>query len=518
MSTSNDGSGGREPVPDLDANLEQEIANALGDESIEDLISGERKAAPADGAAGDAPEQGEGHVEYELKRGRIASVQDEDVFVTLTGTDARLQGVVPLKQFDRPPRVGSIMDFVLDRIDEAEGLVHLSREGAISATAWTEMTRGTAVEARVVSTNKGGLELELAGRIRAFMPASQVDIRHVDDLESFVGQKLPATVQEIDRRSKRILLSRRQYLETQNRAKRELLMKELEPDQVRDGTVTSIVPYGAFVDLGGADGLVHISDMSYSRIENPSEVLRVGQNVSVKVLKIENEGERIRLGLKQVAPDPWESVAARYNVGDQISGRVVRTASFGAFIEVEPGIEALLPISEMSWKRIGKPDEVCRKDDVLKLSVLQVDPEKHRMSLSLKQVQDDPWRDASERYPAHSDVEGTVVRTTDFGAFVEIETGLEGLIHISQLADRRVNTVDEIVKVGDPTKCRVLEVNEKDRRMSLSIKALTAPGQAEMEVEREPPPKHKGPKRTGPLQGGMGNQGGMGIGLKDLKL
>lgn len=536
-----------ELIADLDADVERELAKATGDDSVEQLMEQaatppmESTGASELSAGGDAPApraddtsktdaseanskrtSESGDVEFGLKRGRIARVQNDDVFVDLMGPDGKLQGVVPLKQFDRPPRIGSIMDFVLDRIDEAEGLVFLSREGAISVLAWDQLVRGTHVEARVVATNKGGLELEMAGSIRAFMPASQIDIRHVNELEPFVGQKLSAAVQEVDRRGKRVLLSRRRFLERQRAIKRETLLKELEVDQVREGTVTSVVPYGAFVDLGGIDGLIHISDMSYERVDKPQDVLAPDQHVTVKVLKIDQGGERIRLGLKQIEPDPWDGVTDRYKKGDQVSARIVRLADFGAFVELEAGIEALLPLSEMSWKRIGKPDHVGKVGDVLKLAILQIDPGKRRMSMSLKQVQGDPWQDAQEKYPKNALVEGTVVRTTEFGAFVEVETGLEGLAHISELADRHVKSCDEIVKVGQPYQFRVLDINLTERRLSLSIKAVaesiaegrtaTAPDSTQDHTAR------KATKRTRPLKGGMGQQGGMGLGLKDLKL
>ena len=598
---------GAEGIEDLDAEVDRELAEALGDQSIEDLMSTASEAppepppepppetspqsspenapdavnaletaferapdeargstpgtppAPAPGsspatspqvdgpsARAPSPETGDvsvaatgssdtdgrtrgeqdldddDHVNLALRRGRVGKIHGEDVFVDLFDTDGKLQGLVPLKQFERAPRIGCIMDFLVERIDESEGLIHLSREGAVGALGWDQMRRGSIVEARVVATNKGGLELELAGGIHGFMPASQIDLGHVDDLEFFVGQKLRASVQELNRRSRRVVLSRRRYLERERARQRERLLKELEAGQIRDGTITRVVDFGAFVDLGGIDGLLHITDMSYSRVEKPGDLVRPGQQVAVKVLKIEEDGKRIRLGLKQAAPDPWEAVGSKYHAGNEVSGRVVRIADFGAFVEVEPGVEALLPISEMSWKRIHKPNEVCKEEDVLKLRVLQVDGQKRRMSLSLKQVQGDPWEGCETNYAKHSLVEGTVVRTTNFGAFVEIETGLEGLVHISELADRRVNTVEEILKVGDTRQFRVLEVNPADRRISLSVKAVDRLPPAEEDAaasEREwPTTKAKPAKRTEALKGGMGNSGALGTGLGDLKL
>lgn len=521
---------GADPLPEVDAELQREIEAALGDQSMDALLAdAERAMAPPpddrpgggsdDAEAGDEPRDGDDTVELELKRGRIARVDGDDVFIDLMGMDSKLQGVVPLKQFERSPRVGSIMDFVLERIDEAEGLVHLSREGAITVTAWDQLTRGTSVEARVVATNKGGLELEMAGGIRAFMPASQIDLQHVGELEPFIGERLSATVMEVNRRGKRVLLSRRRFLEKERARMREKLMRELEVDQVRDGTVTRVMDYGAFVDLGGADGLLHISDMSYGRVEKPEDLVHAGQQVSVKILKIEPEGPRIRLGLKQIAPDPWEGVDQRYAIGEQVGGRVVRLAPFGVFIEVEPGVEGLVPISELSWQRIANPAAVCKEGDVLKLSVLQVDAARKRMSLSLKQAQGDPWLDAGAKYATGMDVEGTVVRLMDFGAFIEIEKGLEGLVHISEMADRHVNRADEVVQVGDRKTFRVLGVNEAERKMSLSLKAMQKPAEpTEPAAASSAQARARSKRKPSNPKGGMDKQGGMGIGLRDLKL
>ena len=530
-----------ESVGNVDAEVDREIAAALGDQSIEQLMAAAETPEPpsrvgdeakpagdnADGAPDDKSTTGEAedpeHVNLELKRGRISKVHGEDVFVDVAGIDGKLQGVVALRQFDRPPRVGSIMDFVLDRVDETEGLIHLSREGAVGAIAWDQMGKGTNVEARVTATNKGGLELELAGGIHGFMPASQVDIGHVDDLESFVGQKLTATIRELHRRSKRVVLSRRQYLEHQRERQREKLIKQLEVGQTCEGTVSRVVDFGAFIDLGGVDGMVHISDLSYSHVQNPADVVKPGEKVTVKVLKIDDGGKRIRLSLKQTTPDPWEAVAAKYHEGEEVTARIVRLADFGAFAEIEPGIDALLPVSEISWKRISKPSQVCHEGDMLKVKILHIDLERRRMSVSLKQAQGDPWSDAQSKYDRDTLVEATVVQTTDFGAFVEIETGLEGLVHISELADRHVQSVDEVLKVGDRKQFRVLSINPTDRKISLSLKAVDHPrtppqerSAATARDDRSAKPKQK--QHDPSLKGGMGKSGAMGTGLGDLKL
>ena len=413
------------------------------------------------------------------------------------------------------------MDFVLERVDESEGLMHLSREGAMTSTAWDQLGKGDNVEARVVAMNKGGLELELAGRIRAFMPASLVDIHHVDDLEQFVGQKLACSVHEVRHRAKHVILNRRHYLVNQRKRQRQKLLKELKPDQMRSGTITSIVPFGAFVDLGGLDGLIHISDLSYTRVSKPQEVVQVGQQVTVKVLKIEEEGQRIRLGLKQIEPDPWVNISEKYHPGEQVSGRVVRITNFGVFVEIETGIEGLVPVSELSWKHIRNPSAICKEGDVLKLAVLKIERGRQRISLSLKQVQGDPWLNVSSKYAKNTLVEGTVVRTTEFGAFVELEPALEGLAHISELADRRVERVEDVLKAGDKQQFRVIAVSDTDRKISLSVKAITNLPQeptnnSQQSAKTAEQPKAK--KLNTSLKSGLGEHGGMGQGLGSLRI
>lgn len=514
---------------DIDADVQKELEAAMAeggvDELMEKSLQADEQAKQETSAEADA-DQPAPEFHHQIVRGRISAIRGEDVFIDITGglssEGAKLQGVVPLTQFERAPRLGSIMDFVVDTVDDKQGLVFLSREGAISLATWDQITKGSIVEARCTKTNKGGLELEMVGSIRAFMPASQVDVYHVDDLEQFVGQKLEACVQEIDRKGKKVLLSRRVFIEQQKVKNRDKVLKELEVGQERDGVVSSVVDFGAFVDLGGVDGLVHVTDLAHSHVNKPSDVVKVGDKVKVKVLKIDPDKGRIGLGMKQVQPDPWDDAASKYKAGEQITARVTRTANFGAFVELEPGVEGLLPMSEMSWKRIHKAEEVVKTGDVIQVAVLQIDPNKHRLTLSLKAAKGDPWVGASHKYAKDTMVTGTVTGTTDFGAFVELEQGVEGLVHISELDTKRVGQVTDVVKVGDTKEFRIKEIDEDKRKISLSLKPEGSDDHGGR--DRGDKPIVKGPVRKrmpkDKLKSGLGDIGGMGLGglsLDDFK-
>ncbi|MEM6551417.1 MAG: S1 RNA-binding domain-containing protein [Planctomycetota bacterium] len=513
------------PEPTLDEQVAAEMAE-LGGSMDAILDSPKLEAVAAPPAEGDAEASSEPAAEpatepeeakhYEMKRGRISAIRGEDVFVDLTGETNKLQGVVPLVQFERPPRLGSIMDFVVDKVDEGQGLMFLSREGAISRSTWDQLHRGSVVEARVTKTNKGGLELEMIGGIRAFMPASQLDVHHVEDLEQFVGQKIDAKVQEIDHKHKKVLLSRRAHLEEVRRRQKVKLLADLKEGDERQGVVTGIKDFGAFVDLGGLDGLVHITDLSHQHVKKVGDVVKVGDTVTVKVLKIDAAKDRLSLGMKQATPDPWENVneAAGFANGQEVTGRITRVANFGAFVEVAPGVEALLPISEMSWKRIHKPTEVVEEGQVRTVSVLSIDPEKKRMTVSLKAVQGDPWQAAETKYAKGSEHEGKVTGVTDFGAFVELEQGVEGLVHISELADRRVGKVTDIVNVNDVKTFRVKDIQPGKRKLSLSLRKESPAEQQVDTTPRKPRPKIDKSK----LRGGMDLGGAGGVGLGGLSL
>jgi len=508
----------------VDDELQRELDAALGEKSIDELMEQSDAAAASrdqDASSDSESNADDAELPSQMVRGRITLIRGDDVFVEMTGIGAKNQGVVPLRQFERAPRVGSIMEFVISEVDESAGLVTLSREGAVGKATWDRLAKGDLVEARVTGTNKGGLELELVGRIRGFMPASQVSIQHVDNLDGFVGQKLTAKVQDINRKGRSVVLSRRAHLETERERNQKKVWDSLEVGQVRQGVVSRIMEFGAFVDLGGTDGLVHVSDMSHSRVDKPQDFVKVGQALEVKVLKFDQEKNRISLGIKQMEPDPWDLFAQQASVGQELDGKVTRTTEFGAFVEVHPGVEGLLPISELSWSKVRRTNDVVNEGDSVRVKLMQVDLDKRRMTLSLRGLSEDPWTGAEHKYAAQSVVEGTVKSTTDFGAFVEIGPGVEGLVHISELSDRRVNQVTDVLKVGVSSKFRVLEIDEETRKVRLSLKQVKNPQKHSPKVSQGRVPSNYTAKAKVPnkdARGGLGKSDSLGTGLRDLKL
>jgi len=473
----------------VDDELQRELDAALGDMSLQDLVAAEDGQAPG-GKSGDTA----------VRRGTVVAIQRDDIFVDLGG---RSEGLLSSDQFrDEPlPAVGDTVEVVIDGYDESEGLLQLSREGAVQAATWENIEEGQVVEARVTGHNKGGLEL-VAGGIKAFMPVSQIERFRVEELDPYVNQKIECVVIEVDRREERVILSHRELLERQAEEAARKLWESIEPGQTVTGVVRNIMPYGAFVDLGGADGLLHVSDMSHGRVEDPSSVVQEGQQLKLMVLKADKDERKISLGLKQILADPWDGVEGKYPADDIVTGRITRLMDFGAFVELEPGVEGLIPISEFTFeRRIRHPEEIVSSGDTVKVRVLKVEPDRRRIGLSLKRVGDDPWLGASVRFPKAGITEGIVTRIADFGAFVELAKGVEGLAHISELAHEHVRAVGDVVQEGQSVRVKVLEVDEDRRRISLSIKqaAATAPAADEGPTAPAPPKR----KRRKPLKGGL---------------
>jgi small subunit ribosomal protein S1 len=478
--------------PNNDATIDLEVEAALSGLSDDDLYSDKPQVGPAAPSTGDK----------QVKRGRIVQVDRDDIFVDFGG---KSQGIVSRLQFleGQEPKIGDELDFNVDKYDTSEGLLLLSRKGATTANvSWENLEVGQVVEATVTGSNKGGLELEIKA-MRAFMPAGQVELFHVPDFADYVGKKFTVEVTQFDARAKNLVVSRRNILEREKEEQKKKLMEELAEGQVRRGTVRNVMDFGAFVDLGGVDGLVHVSEMSFKRgRQNANEFVKVGDVLDVKIVKIDRETGKLALSLKQArGTDPWAEAATKYGVGSSITGRVTKVESFGAFIEVEEGVEGLLPISEMSWQRIRHPSDVVKEGDTVKLLVLSVDPAARRISFSLKQAGPDPWTNVADKYAVETNTTGRVTRVVDFGAFVELEAGLEGLIHISELSSKDVRSAGHIVKIGQEVRVHILDIDKDARRMSLSLKraAETEAAEATAATTASTAPKKKRPQLRGGL-------------------
>ncbi len=483
------------PEPKLDDDVQRELDAALGDMSLQDIIDAE------DGASTAGKRSASG-----VRKGKVVAIQGDDIFVDVGG---RSEGILPATQYKEDealPSEGDEIEIVIEGYDD--GVLRLSREGAVQAATWDTLEKGQVVEARVTGHNKGGLEVTFGG-IRAFMPISQVDMMRVEDLTPYVGEKFPCVVTDIDYSQQNVIVSRKDFLKREAKKQAEALWEVIHEGKVVTGKVRSIMPYGAFVDIGGTDGLLHIKDMAHGRVEKPEDIVHVGQEVEVRILNFDRESRKIGLGLKQTQPDPWEGAEGKWSIGSAVTGCITRLADFGAFLEIEPGVEGLIPISEMAFRRIGHPKEIVKAGDVVRVKVLSVDSQAKRIGLSLKQAGDDPWMGASARWPAGAIVDGVVKRIADFGAFVELGEGVEGLVHISELDYKHVASVKAVVSEGQSVQVKVLEVDEERRRISLSIKqvkenpnaaAVAAEGtMADLQAVQSKPEK----MRKKPLKGGL---------------
>ncbi|MBI5866358.1 MAG: S1 RNA-binding domain-containing protein [Planctomycetes bacterium] len=402
-------------------------------------------------------------------QGRIINTRGKDVFVDI---GAKAEAFVSLDEFDaeKPPQPGELHMFLIQGPDHESGLMRLSLREAMREADLESLQVGDVIEARVTGMNVGGMELNAKG-IRAFMPKSQVDVHRIEDFTPFIGRRIECEITEINRRGGSLVVSRRKLLERQREQQRAEVKDQLAEGQVRKGIVRRLTDFGAFVDIGGIEGLLHIGDLSYGRVKHPRDVVKVDDEIEVQILKIDRVKDRISLGMKQLAPDPWNVVEANYRVGNTVDGRVVKLMEFGAFVELQPGVEGLIPVSEMSWtQRVRHPKDVLKEADAVRVSVLAVDLEKRKLTLSLKALGEDPWKTVIEKYPPDSVVSGLVLRLAEFGAFVQLEEGVEGLVHISEMSDQRIRTPGDVVKIGDVVQIRVKSVDLEQRRISLSLR------------------------------------------------
>jgi small subunit ribosomal protein S1 len=412
-------------------------------------------------------------------RGRILQIRSGVVMLDL---GYKSDGIIPIEQFTEEElkslKPGDELDVLLEAAEDANGNLLLSREKAKKLQVWEGLNRayqtGEPVKGTVQSVIKGGLTVDIGG-VEAFLPGSQIDVKPVHQLNRMVGQVMELKVIKMNSGRGNIVLSRRALLEHHLSAKKEETLALLAEGQVVSGVVKNVTEYGAFVDLGGIDGLLHITDMSWGRISHPSEVCKVGDAVEVVVLKFDREKQKVSLGLKQKTQDPWLSVAEKYPVGSRVSGKVVSLTDYGAFVELELGVEGLVHVSEMSWtQKVKHPSKLVSAGDVIEAQVLSIEPAGKRISLGMKQLEANPWHSIGERYPVGSEVEGKVKTLTDFGAFIGLEQGIDGLIHISDLSwTKHIKHPSEVLKKGQQTKAVVLSIDPQKERISLGLKQLT---------------------------------------------
>src|SRR2546422_62012 len=365
--------------------------------------------------------------EGEIVRGTVLAIDDKEVLVDV---GFKSEGVIALAEFSDPGsiKVGDVLDVFLEKMENQDGLVVLSKQRADFVRVWDRVKEahdnGEVVEGRLVRKIKGGVVVDLYG-VEAFLPGSQIALRQVQNVDSLLGQNVSVKIIKLNKRRRNIVVSRRAVLEQERDRMKTSILKDLAKDQIREGVVKNITDFGAFVDLGGIDGLLHITDMSWGRVAHPSELVKIGDRVRVKVLNFDPEKERISLGLKQLEAYPWEGVEDKYKIGDRIKGRVVSITDYGAFVELERGVEGLGHVSDMSWtKRVAHPSEVLKKGDTVEVVILSIDKEHRRISLGLKQVSDDPWPELAERFPASMEVKGSVIRLFDRGAIVDLGDGI----------------------------------------------------------------------------------------------
>ena len=377
----------------------------------------------------------------------------------------------------RPEAVGHVHQSHVDRGETEEGYLLLSYEKAARVRVWEDIDTAyndkSAVKGYVVDRVKGGLSVDVGG-VRAFLPGSQVDLKPVRNLDGYKGQEIDVRVIKLNKKRGNIVVSRKQLLEEEQAEKRSKTLEHLEEGAVLTGTVKNLTDYGAFVDLGGLDGLLHITDMSWGRLTHPRDLVNVGDEIHVKVLKFDKEKQRVSLGFKQLTPDPWLDAAERYPIGARVRGRVLSVTDYGAFVELEQGIEGLVHVSEMTWsKRMKHPSKIVKPGDEVETVVLNVNPAERRISLGLKQLEQNPWEQLHDKYPVGSVVEGKVRNLTDFGAFIEIEDGIDGLVHVSNLSwTKRVKHPSEVLKKGEKVRAQVLAIEPDHRRLSLGIKQM----------------------------------------------
>jgi small subunit ribosomal protein S1 len=412
----------------------------------------------------------------EIVKGTIIEVRPKEVLVDI---GYKSEGAVPGNEFEdiKTVKVGDQIDVLIERLEDKDGMVVLSKEKAEFKKNWDKIlticNEGGTIQGKVKAVVKGGLLVNIG--VEAFLPASQIDIVPPKNLQQYVANTYDFKVVKINQERQNIVLSRRELIEHERNERRQRLLTEMTPGDIRKGTVKNLTDFGAFIDLNGLDGLLHITDMSWGRIGHPSELLKVGQEIDVVVLDINREKERVSLGLKQKMANPWDSIEQKYPVGARVKGRVVNLVPYGAFVELEPGVEGLVHVTELSWtKRIAKPSDVLKADQEIDAVVLGINREEQKISLGVRQLEANPWDRALDKYPPGTRVKGKIRNLTSYGAFIELEEGLDGMIHVSDISwTRKINHPSEVLKKGDEVEAVVLEIDKANQRISVGVKQLS---------------------------------------------
>ena len=411
----------------------------------------------------------------QLLEGTVIGRAGDDVVVDV---GLKSEGLINKDEFEDVSLIepGMKLQVLLESLEDESGLVQLSKRKADRLINWRRLVEthkeGDEVTGRVMRKIKGGLLVDIG--VPVFLPASQVDVRRPGDIGEYIGRDVRAEILKIDEERRNIVISRRKLVERERDEAKRRLMESVQEGDLAKGVVKNIADFGAFIDLGGIDGLLHITDMSWGRVNHPSEMLRIDDEVEVKILNIDREKEKIALGLKQKEPSPWEAIEARFPVNSRVKGSVVNLMSYGAFVRLDEGIEGLVHISEMSWtRRINHPSEVVSPGDEVEVVVLDIDKDKQEISLGMKQTEVNPWELVAERYPANTVIEGTVRNLANYGAFIEIEPGIDGLLHVSDISwTKKVSHPNEVYQKGDTVRCVVLEVDREKQRVALGVKQL----------------------------------------------
>jgi small subunit ribosomal protein S1 len=449
--------------------LQQELAAAFNQDVYQDRDAGNW-----------LPQDDQVFEVNKIVNGRVLNVVGDEVWVDV---GYKSEGVIPLNEWydeglDKvvAPKPGENIQVLLDAVEDESGAIVLSYRKAKRQKEWEDVIakhkEGDVVSGTVTRKIKGGLLVNIG--VNVFLPASQVDIRRPPDIADYINKTIECKILKIDEARRNIVVSRRKLIEDTRAKMKEDLLREIEPGQIRKGVVKNIAEFGAFVDLGGIDGLLHITDMTWGRINNPHEVVHIDQQLEVYIISVDKDKEKIALGLKQKSPSPWANVEAKYPVNSRHTGEVVNVMSYGAFVKLEPGIEGLVHISEMSWtKRINHPSELVSIGDQIEVQVLNINKEKQEISLGIKQVQPNPWDKVAERYPPGTQISGVVRNLTNYGAFIEIEEGIDGLLHVSDMSwVRKVGHPSEVVQKGDKVKCVILNVDQERKRVALGLKQM----------------------------------------------